>query len=209
MDNINNQKLSPPSQELRRASKKEQYLRRREQKEKERLRRLRQARYRRIRKMGSIFLLVIITGLVIFGLANYFSKADQGTNSGGPKIEINPQRYDAGTVSMAEGLVKYTYEIKNNGEGDLKIDRIWTSCMCTTARLKVGDKESEEFGMHSNPIFWSQEIAPGEIGFLEVTFDPGHHGSQGTGSVVRAVYLSTNDPESKEVEVKLTANVIP
>lgn len=110
---------------------------------------------------------------------------------------------------MAEGLVKKTYEIKNTGGGDLKIDKIWTSCDCTTARLKVKDKESPEFGMHTSSLLWSQKIAPGETGFLEATFDPAFHGPQGTGPAVRIVYLSTNDPQNPKAEAKLFANVTP
>lgn len=62
--------------------------------------------------------------------------------------------------------------------------------------------------MDGGGVFWSQKIAPGETGQLEVIFDPAFHGSQGTGQVVRAVYLSTNDPENKKAEVRLLANVI-
>ena len=80
--------------------------------------------------------------------------------------------------------------------------------MCTTARLRVGDKTSGEFGMQSNPIFWSQKIAPGETGYLEVTFDPAFHKEQGTGPVVRVVYLLSNDPQNEKAEVRLTANVV-
>ena len=80
--------------------------------------------------------------------------------------------------------------------------------MCTTARLKVGDKESGEFGMHDNPAFWSQRIVPGETGFLEVSFDPMFHGEDGTGSMVREVYLSTNDSENKKAALRLIINVI-
>lgn len=144
---------------------------------------------------------LLITTLLIFGLSNP-SQEGQG------KIEISPQKYDAGIVSMAEGLVKKTFEIKNIGEGDLKIDRIWTSCMCTTVRLKVGDKESPEFGMHTNSTFWSQKLASGETGFLEVTFDPAFHGPEGTGPAVRAIYISSNDPQNENLEVRLIANVI-
>jgi len=121
-------------------------------------------------------------------------------------MEIPQKEYDAGTVSMADGKIKYTYKIKNAGVGDLKISSIWTSCHCTTAKLTIGDKTSPEFGMDKR--FTSQKINPGETGFLEVTFDPVFHGPQGTGPVVRAVYISTNDPNNKKTEVKLMANVI-
>lgn len=79
--------------------------------------------------------------------------------------------------------------------------------MCTTAKLKVGDKESPEFGMHDNSVFWSQKIAPGQVGYLDVAFDPAYHGPQGTGPVVRAIYFSTDDPQNKTSQVRLLADV--
>lgn len=132
-----------------------------------------------------------------------------GGQQGSGKIEITPVYYDVGTISMAAGPIKKVFEIKNVGKSDLKINEIRTSCMCTTAKLKVGDKESPEFGMHTSLLFWSQKIAPGQTAYLEVTFDPAYHGPQGVGDIVRAVYISSSDSQNKKVEVRLLAKVIP
>ncbi len=205
---MNNNQLtsSPPVPgELRRASKREKYLLKKQRKEQERLRKTRRKKIKKIVGISIVSLVVIlITGGIIWGISSYLSRSNQGV----PEMTIISQEHDAGTVSMAAGLVEHTYEIKNIGVGDLKINRIWTSCMCTTARLRVRDKESGEFGMHSKSGFWSQKIAPGETGYLKVTFDPAFHGPGGTGSVVRAVYLSTDDPKNKTAEIKLLVNVI-
>lgn len=195
--NISNKNLTDQS-----LTKRERRLLKRQQIENERLL---SSRRKKIKKVIFILLpVILIAGGIIFSLLNY-SPAE---NQGNPKIEIAQKRYNAGTVSMANGLVKHTYEIKNIGDGDLKIDRIWTSCHCTTARLMVGDKESPKFGMNNNPVFWSQKIAPNETGQLEVIFDPAFHGPQGTGPVVRVVYLSTNDKQNVKAEVRLSANVV-
>ncbi len=187
-------------------TKKERYLLKKQKKQEERFRRARKKKIGKIIKISIPIILVL--GGVILGFVYFLSGENEESHSGTPKIEIIEPEYNAGTVSMADGLVKHTYEIANTGVGDLKIDRIWTSCMCTTARLRVGENTSSEFGMHSNPAFWSQKIAPGESGYLEVAFDPAFHGSQGTGQAVRTVYISTNDPENKKAEVKLSANVV-
>lgn len=180
---------------------KEQYDLKKEQAEKERLRQLRS---KKNKKIMIIFLpTLLIIGGIVLAIVNYSPKENQ---PGTPKIEINPLEYDAGNVSMAAGLIKYTYEIKNIGDGDLKIDSVWTSCHCTTARLTVNDKTSPEFGMNKRSTL--QKIAPEQTGFLEVTFDPAFHGPQGTGLAIRAVYLSTNDSQNKKVEVRLVANVV-
>lgn len=192
--------------EDKKLSKKEKYLLKKQKKEQERLLK---ARRKKIKKIIKITLfLVLITAGIAWGLISYLSREPQESHPGVPKIEISPKEYDAGTISMAEGLLRHTFEIKNIGEGDLKIDRLWTSCMCTTAILKIGDKTSPKFGMHDNPAFWSEKIAPGETGLLEVTFDPAFHGPGGTGRAIRAVYLSTNDPKNQKAELRLIANVV-
>ena len=183
-------------------TKKERYLLGKQEKEN---RQIQKERGKRIRKIVTVILpIVLLVGGISFFLMNYLPGK---SNPGQPRIEIPETEYDAGTVSMSEGKVVHTYEIKNIGTGDLEIDKIWTSCMCTTAKLKVGDEESGEFGMHSNALFWSEKIAPDQTGYLEVTFDQAFHGPGGTGEAVRVVYLATNDPENEQIGVRLTANV--
>ncbi len=195
MDNFNNNSIERP------LTKRERRLLKKQQQEQERLRLIRR---KKIKKAFFISLLILLlAGIIVLFAKNY---TPEENHPGEPQLEILANKYDAGTVSMADGLVKHTYEIKNIGIGDLKIDSIWTSCHCTTARLTVGDKTSREFGMDKRSTL--QKIAPGQTGFLEVTFDPAFHGPQGTGSVVRVVYLSTNDAQNRKVEVKLLANVV-
>ncbi len=93
---------------------------------------------------------IAFIGVLTFFYLN-LSSADNAnkasTNQGIPKVEIENKLYDAGQVSMADGNVVKTFEIKNTGEGDLEISKMRTSCMCTSAILTVGDKKSLKFGM--------------------------------------------------------------
>lgn len=190
-DNLSGQPLSKRERRLLKKQRKERKL-------------LLLQRSKKIKKLLFVSLpILLLAGIIVFFVKNY---TPEENHPGIPRIEIPVNEYDAGTVSMADGLVKHIYEIKNTGVGDLKIGSIWTSCHCTVARLKVGNRESPEFGMDKS--FTSQKIPPGETGFLEVTFDPAFHGPQGAGPAVRVVYLSTNDPLNKKVEVRLLANVI-
>ncbi|MDP3990918.1 MAG: DUF1573 domain-containing protein [Candidatus Nealsonbacteria bacterium] len=159
--------------------------------------------------MKLVIFVVLGSLLILAGLIYGLPYLTQEGSSGRPgKIEISPLEYDFGTVSMGDSHVKYTYEISNVGQGDLKIDSIWTSCMCTTARLRVGDKESPEFGMHTNSMLWSQKIPPGEKGYLDVTFDQALHGEEGIGQIVRAIYISNNDPQTPKTQVMLFGTVV-
>ena len=186
-------------------NKREEYLLKRQQKEETRLK---QASAKKIKK-SIVFIIpaILILGGVAFGASKINFGSSQEEGSGPAKIEINPKEYDAGTVSMAAGLVKKIYEIKNAGDRDLKISNMSTSCHCTTAILTVGDKASSEFGMNGS-AFWSQIISPGQTGFLEVIFDPAYHGPSGLGYAVRAVSFLTNDPKNKKAEVRLNADVV-
>lgn len=157
-----------------------------------------------------IYLAILLTaGLIVFGVA--FSRQGGGNEAGAPNIEASPAEYNAGTVSMKDGLVKYTYKIKNSGDKDLKINGIWTSCMCTAASLRVGDKKSPEFGMpghQANFVGWSQTMSPGAEGELEVIFDPNAHGPEAVGEAVREIYISSNDPDSSQTKVRFIADVV-
>lgn len=185
---------------------KKEYDKRKREKEKEYAK---QYNMKKNKKTAAILLsIMLIAGGLSFILIKQFSGAE-AKPAGTPIMEVNPKEYDAGSVSMAAGVIKYTYEIQNKGDGDLKISNIKTSCHCTTARLKVGGKESPEFGMDNVFSSWSQKIPGGEKGYLEVTFDPAYHGASGVGEAVRAVYFSTNDPQNKNSEVRLLASVIP
>lgn len=183
-------------------TKKERYLLKKQRKEQERIRLIRR---KKIKKILFISLPILLSaGIIIFFTKNY---TPEEKHPGTPAMEIPVKEYDAGTISMSDGNIKHSYEIKNNGVGDLEIKDIKTSCMCTTAILKVRDKKSPEFGMHNNPVFWSEKIYPGETGILEVTFDPAFHGPQGTGDIVRIVSFLTNDPQNEKAEIRLLANV--
>ena len=146
---------------------------------------------------------MLIAAAIIFGPSLF-----GGGGSG--KAQVNPAEYDAGDISMEAGLLKRTYEVKNVGQDDLKIENIFTSCDCTRAIFRIADKVSPEFGMPGmgqQPILWSATLAPGEKGELEMIFDPAFHGHDALGPVARAAYLETSDLQNKKVEVRLFANV--
>lgn len=196
MENINQEELSS----------KEKYLLKKKNKE-EKL--LKKERSKKIKRTVWISFLSIVGVLLVFGVVlagyKYFSSSGDGSNS---KIEVLSKEYDAGSVPIEGGLVTHTFEIKNIGEGSVEINKIWTSCMCTTAKLRVGGDTSPEFGMHTNSLFWSKEIPPGETGYVDVVFDPAFHGPTGTGPITRAIYVSTNNPDNENIEFLLSANVV-
>lgn len=118
--------------------------------------------------------------------------------------------HDFGTISMAAGNVSTTYRIKNDGAAPLTIDRIYTSCMCTTAMLVTASgRKQGPFGMpgHGPLKAVRAQLAPGEIALLEVVFDPAAHGPSGIGRIERVV--TVNAMGTPPLELGMVAMVRP
>lgn len=156
--------------------------------------------------------IVVVVGGIIAGILS--SRGGAAVDEvGTPKIVIEPEEFDFGDVSMANGKVSQTFKIKNEGDADLKLSNIHTSCMCTTATLKVNGKKSPAFGMQGHgatAAFWRETLKPGETADLDVVFDPNAHGPDATGPITRAIYLHSNDGGKEDVQstIMFTANVI-
>lgn len=165
----------------------------------------------RFKILISAAVVLIIGGIIAVALlANLNSDSGQ---AGTAKLVIESTRYDFGDVSMARGLVKKNFVLKNEGEADLKISNISTSCMCTTAVLEIKGEKSPVFGMAghgTNPAFWSTKLPPGQSANLEVIFDPNAHGPDATGQITRQINFSTNDGGKNNTASALiiTANVV-
>jgi len=117
--------------------------------------------------------------------------------------------FDFGIVPMYGGKVKHSFKLKNDGQGSVKISKIYTSCMCTEATLISGKSTAGPFGMPGHgglATFANQEIKAGERATLEVEVDPAAHGPQGTGPAKKVVYIETDD--SQKIQLMMDINVI-
>lgn len=157
----------------------------------------------------SIIIAAIILAIIAAVALLAFS-TPSASQTGTPKIEANPMAYEMGTVSMSKGLAPYTVKIENKGDGDLEIKKIYTSCMCTTAKIKIDGVESPAFGMPghgaSNP-FWKGKIPAGKSADLEIVFDPNAHGPDAIGPITRTVTLETNDPARPKLNLMFSGNI--
>jgi hypothetical protein len=105
-----------------------------------------------------------------------------------PDVVVEPANRDLGSVG-AKDVVNVDYIVVNQGDQDLVIDNVVTSCGCTTAVL-------------SHNI-----IPPGHRADLAVRFDAGYHEIKPGEEVVRVVWLLTNDPDTPVAEARLTATI--
>ncbi len=123
-----------------------------------------------------------------------------------PKISLTPSSYDFGTVPQV--LQTVTIEVRNDGEANLEITWMKTSCVCTSVVLRVGGRSSPEFIDKEPQVSWNGEtLLPGQNGYLDVVYDPTVFSD--SGPVTRAVYIQSNDPNRSEVRVTITAYVTP
>jgi hypothetical protein len=105
-----------------------------------------------------------------------------------PDIIVKPANRSLGMVGRRD-VLNLKYIVINNGNEDLVINNMVTSCGCTTGKL-------------SHNI-----IPPGYRADLSVRFDVGFHKVKRGERVVRIVWLRTNDPDTPVAEARLTATI--
>lgn len=169
----------------------------------------------------NINLILIIGGIgflaAIIFLAGVFNGNKNSQNASvssaysNSALVVENNNYDFGTISMANGDVSYQFELKNEGEEAVKIEKVYTSCMCTSAAIiDESGKKLGAFGMPGHGGTSSKadiEVKSGETITVEAVFDPTAHGPAGTGLAQRSVYLETNSKKSPKVELNFTAIV--
>ena len=115
--------------------------------------------------------------------------------------------FDFNTISMKDGNVSHQFEVKNEGKESVIIEKIYTSCMCTSAMIiDVSGKKWGAFGMHSSSKT-KIEVDAGELIIVEAIFDPNAHGPSGVGLAERSIYLETNSAKSPKLEFSFRAMV--
>lgn len=102
-----------------------------------------------------------------------------------PKLVIQQNSFDFGAIKQGE-TVSHTFVLTNSGGDLLKINNVQASCGCTAASPE------------------KSELAPGESTNLTVKFNStGRMGNQ-----VKTVKIFTNDPQSPEMKITISGNVV-
>ncbi|MDP2695742.1 MAG: DUF1573 domain-containing protein [bacterium] len=166
--------------------------------------------------INGLLLVIVVGGLLWLGQINQANKnvADNlNTNASlGPLISVESE-FDFGMISMARGRVNHSFTIKNDSSSPITINKIYTSCMCTSATIIDGlGQRIGPFGMpgHGGASRANAEIAPQEFMTIEAVFDPAAHGPSGVGLAQRSIYLETIDNNSdmvSKLELSFTATV--
>lgn len=142
--------------------------------------------------VGAFLVSILVIVGVAFLLSNKSTTEAEIPTGDVSGLSASPESYELGDVAINGGIVSKDYEVKNTTSATLSLKKIATSCMCTTAKLKVGDKETRLFGMEmagdKNPPL-DLAIPAGETAKVTVEFDPAAHGPEGVGPFDRIVWL--------------------
>lgn len=139
-------------------------------------------------------------GVVISGKGNY------------SELVSTEKSFDFGIVSMAKGKVAHSFSVRNSGNTPVKINKVYTSCMCTEATIINGGSRNGPFAMQGMGRILPQVnevVAPGQEITIEVLVDPAAHGPQGTGPAKKIVYLETDSVFNPILKFELDIDVTP
>ncbi len=146
--------------------------------------------------VGLAFAILIVVSLVVVA------------NLPKPQIFADHTYFDFGKVPQTKS--SHTFTFMNSGTGDLIINRIWTSCGCTTAKVVINGLSSPEFGMPGHGGYegpWEATLRPGEIAELVVYYDAPSMPDIYIGE--RHVFVDSNDPATPELQFTIMVEEIP
>ncbi|HEY4499544.1 MAG TPA: DUF1573 domain-containing protein [Candidatus Paceibacterota bacterium] len=156
-----------------------------------------------------IGLSILVLGVIVvwFGTNNAGTPVSQG--EGEVLLASAESAFDFGAISMAAGKVRHQFTVTNPTAETVTVAKMYTSCMCTEAKLIIGNKERGPFGMPGHGVVpkINQQILPGEKVAVEVEFDPAAHGPAGVGTIERSVYLEQSN--GAPLELRISARVTP
>lgn len=128
-----------------------------------------------------------------------------------PKISLAQTYFDLGNVSEKAGVVFKLFDISNGGNRDLIINKIDTSCGCTSAAIVFQGKEGPRFAMAGHgiesPKDWQLVIPSGQTAQLKIYYDPSAHKGF-RGPATREVYIFSNDPVVLQSKVQIDLNQV-
>ena len=130
-----------------------------------------------------------------------------------PRISVAQTKIDLGDVSLKKGTVTTEFTLKNEGKSDLVINKLSSSCGCTSASLVYRGAEGPKFSMPGHgqeepDPNWQAAIAPGDEARVKVYYDPTVHPDL-IGPVTRTISVHSNDPIDFETKFTIILNQTP
>lgn len=160
----------------------------------------------------AIWIIVLIGVVSIVVVSNNSSDETEVLPYSASSLTVAENNFDFNAVPINGGDVFHEFIARNDGSEPVMVEKVYTSCGCTTAVLTdVAGRKYGEFGMpgHGLPSDTQVKVAPGEAVVVKAIFDPAAHGPSGIGLAQRSVYLETNSAKSPKLEFSFQATVTP
>lgn len=106
----------------------------------------------------------------------------------GPFLMLPQVEYDFGEIKQSGPIVSTDFKVQNSGTEEVIIEKILTSCNCTSAKI---DKNT---------------LKSGETAVLTVSFDPNYH-FESYEQIMRTVAIYSNALNEPRPEIKIYAKV--
>lgn len=154
-----------------------------------------------------IYIAIVIIAITTIMLIN----TNKDSNYSNGALEIENTAWDFGITNMREGKVSHKFKLVNNSGNSVNIEKIYTSCGCTSAYIIEDNGErSAEFGMQGHGLEIKADVKVDALGFiiLEVVFDPEAHGPDAIGKIKRLIYIETNSKIKPKITLEISADVI-
>lgn len=141
-----------------------------------------------------VFAGVIAAMAAVVALAKFTAGTAQTPSVTVGEVRADAAEFNFGNVSMKNGIVTHIFNLANSGSGAVAVRRVYTSCMCTKATLKVAGRNIGPFGMPGHGFTSSlNEVIPSGAAFAVVAeFDPAAHGPAGVGPISRMITVETD-----------------
>ncbi len=145
-----------------------------------------------------------IVGLMWWGSANDMPAHSQPAVNMKSALSALQKTFDFGVISMKNGNVDHVFKIANPTDKDVLIERLSTSCMCTTAYIIEGASRTGPFGMPGMGYGSkaSKLFRAGGTMDIDVVFDPNAHGPAGIGPMERTIDLTDANGGVLQLQIK-------
>lgn len=140
---------------------------------------------------------IVIVAVIIFvgyfsgfgdGIKNFLVLRKKLGKQPGPHLFIPIQEYNFGKIKQSGSIVSYKFEVENDGTEDVNIEKVLTSCNCTSAKIN------------------KDIIKTGERAILSVEFDPNYH-FESYDEIMRTVTIFSNATNDPRPEIKIFMTV--
>lgn len=139
-------------------------------------------------KSKTIIILLLVLAVAAAGVLMFDKQFTRLMEEKPPSAQLDLKEYDFGKIRKADGVVSKNFILTNIDGEKLTIGDITTSCGCTSAKID------------------RKEIMPKETAIIKVDFDPNFH-EEPKGRFLRSIFIPTNDPDNKEIELKIFVEI--